>query len=377
MRELSEIATPALILERDRVVTNCERMLARSRALGVSLRPHMKTAKCVEIARLASAGGPCIAVSTVAEAAYFAQAGFGDILYAVGIVPQKLSALADIQRSTGARLTIILDRVETAQAVVAMIATQDQQFDILIEIDCGAGRGGVEADGPELQPIADILRQSVALNLKGVLSHAGHSYTARSVAEIMSIAEQERIAVVHAAAELRNGGHVISVVSVGSTPTAICGACFDGVTEIRPGVYMLFDLDQVALGVCERDEIALTVLATVIGANPRSQRLLIDAGALAVSKDRGVAFDQMRTYGAVCLIDGTPLPGVWVDDVHQEHGFVATSGDFGALAARLPVGERIRILPNHVCLTAAAFDRYHLVSGAPAVIGEWSKLTGW
>jgi len=153
-----------------------------------------------------------------------------------------------------------------------------------------------------------------------------------------------------------------------------------GVTEMRPGVYTLFDLDQVARGVCELRDVALSVLATVIGHNPRSQRLLIDAGALALSKDQSAAAlrDDIG-FGLICPVDGgAPFAGLRVAELHQEHGLIAAAGDISEWFARLPVGSRVRILPNHACMTAAPYDRFLVVDGQGfEVMAEWAKVTGW
>jgi D-serine deaminase-like pyridoxal phosphate-dependent protein len=224
------------------------------------------------------------------------------------------------------------------------------------------------------------VRTSPSLSLAGVLTHAGQSYGATSVEAIRQIAEEERAAVTRAADRLRALGLEVPAVSVGSTPTALHARSLAGVTEMRPGVYTLFDLAQVALGSCTVEDIAVSVLATVIGHNPRAGRMLIDAGALALSKDlggnKGV---QQVGYGLVCPATGErPVEGLTVADVHQEHGLVAGEGPDAGLETRYPVGSRVRVLPNHACLMAAPYDRYYVVRGNELrVKGVWPKVTGW
>jgi D-serine deaminase-like pyridoxal phosphate-dependent protein len=378
---LEELPTPALILDLDRVERNCERMICRAADLGVRLRPHMKTAKSADVGRLAarerSAG---ITVSTVAELEYFAQAGFCDITYAVGIAGHKVSALAELQRRYGVRISLLVDSLPAVADVARHAEALGEKFAVFLEIDCGGRRGGVPADGPELLAIGQAVRVSPWLSMAGVLTHAGQSYDATSVAAIRDIAEDERAAVILAASRLRGAGIEVPAVSVGSTPTAMHAASMTGVTEMRPGVYTLFDLAQVALGSCTIDDIAVSVLATVIGHNPRSERVLIDAGALALSKDlSGNRCGATVGYGLVCpATGGVPIDGMYVAEVHQEHGFIASRQPNEVLATRYPVGTRIRILPNHACLTAAPYDRYSLVRGQDTrVLGEWPKVTGW
>lgn len=378
---LADLSTPALILDLDRVERNCERMIRRAKALGVRLRPHLKTAKSAEVARLATREGSAgITVSTLAEVEYFARAGFDDITYAVGIAGGKLAPLADLQQRYGVRVNLLADSVEAIADVAARAEALDARFAMFIEVDCGGGRGGVLADGLELLPIARAIQSSAMLSLAGVLTHAGQSYDAVSVEAIREVAERERAAVTQAAERLRAAGIEVSCVSVGSTPTATHAASLTGVTEMRPGVYTLCDLAQVSLGSCTLDDIAVSVLASVIGHNPRSRRMLIDAGALALSKDLSARrLGPNVGYGLVCPMNGgRPIDGLYLAEVNQEHGLVAGGELYDGMVAEYPVGTRLRILPNHACLTAAPYDRYYLVRGEDAcVLGVWPKATGW
>jgi D-serine deaminase-like pyridoxal phosphate-dependent protein len=378
---LQELPTPALILDLDRVERNCERMICRAADLGVKLRPHMKTAKSADVGRLAtrerSAG---VTVSTLAELEYFAQSGFKDITYAVGIAGHKVPALAAVQRRFGVRISLLSDSLAAVTDVARQAESVGERLAVFVEIDCGGRRGGVPPDSPELVMIGRAVQASPSLSLAGVLTHAGQSYEATSIAAIRDIAEDERAAVTLAARRLRDTGIEVPAVSVGSTPTALHATSMTGVTEMRPGVYTLFDLAQVALGSCRVDEIAVSVLAAVMGHNPRAERVLIDAGALALSKDvSGNKGGATVGYGLVCPANGGgPVDRVYVADVHQEHGLIAGPQPFDVLARQHPVGARVRILPNHACLTAAPYDRYYLVRGGEEhVLGEWTKVTGW
>ncbi len=391
---LAELTTPALLLDRTVLERNCDAMSRRAARHGVALRPHLKTSKSADVARLATRGhSGAITVSTIAEADYFASHGFDDLTYAVGISAGKVDALHRIQRVHGARLTLLADRVEAVQAVAARARALGARFRVLIEIDTGGGRGGVAPDDAHaLLALAAEVRRSGALTLAGVLTHAGHSYHANGLAAIRAIAEAERAGAVRAAECLRAGGFEVEVVSVGATPTAVCAERLDGVTEMRPGVYTFFDLDQAARGICGIEDIALSVLATVIGHNPRSRRVLIDAGALALSKDEsGAEFRDGLGFGLVCHAGSTrPLPGLRVAELHQEHGLIACDVDgagntqqerheaLQALFEALPVGGRVRILPHHACMTAAPYDRYHVVRGAGTQVhAVWGKACGW
>jgi D-serine deaminase-like pyridoxal phosphate-dependent protein len=376
-----DLRTPALILDRTRLMRNIARMRDRAGSNRVLLRPHLKTAKSARVAELATDGKGPITVSTLAEAAYFLKHGFSDITYAVGIAPTKLAEAAVLQRD-GADLKILTDNVDVAKAIAARGRELAQRFRVMIEIDTGLGRAGVAPDAAELLDIAGALTSGNA-EVVGVLAHAGHSYHCETVDDVKHIAEEERAGAVQAAERLRAGGFSCPVVSVGSTPTAIHAARFDGVTEIRPGNFVFFDLFQLGVGSCAVDDIAVSVLATVIGHHHKRNHLLIDAGALALSKDVGANEHRPGTgYGLICLPGGkVPLPGLAVIDVHQEHGIVAHSKGLDAITPlpfdRFPVGSRVRVLPNHSCMTAAMYDRYHVTDGGLEIVDEWDRVNGW
>ena len=249
---------------------------------------------------------------------------------------------------------------------------------VFIEIDCGLGRAGISADDEALIDIARALEG--AAGLRGVLTHAGQSYGCASIAEIEAVAEAERQAVVTAAGRLRGAGIACPEVSVGSSPTARFGRGFAGVTETRPGVYMFNDAFQAGLGCCRLDDVALTVLTTVIGQRRDLGILLIDAGGLALSKDRSTA-GQAEDVGYGLVYDAAGerrLDGLRVADVHQEHGLIKPLADGASIPFdALPIGARLRIMPNHACMTAAAYDRYHVVDGGDEIIAEWPRCVGW
>ena len=387
MPTLHDIRTPALVLERPKVERNVSQMAERMRRHGVTLRPHLKTAKCPQVASLATAGqSGGITVSTLAEAAYFAGHGFRDITYAVGITPSKLEAVAALQRQ-GALLRILTEDLDVARAIGVRAPSLGATFHVFVEIDTGGGRGGLEPESSALVEVARLLHDSPGVELDGVLTHAGHSYACDRIEDVRTVAEQERQGIVLAAARLRDAGIPCPVVSAGSTPTAVHAESLAGVTEMRPGNYMFFDLSQVGLGSCAVEDVAVTVLASVIGHAGSDRRPLLDAGSLALSNDTGANRRLPGVgFGIVCDLHGVPLGGVVptpgarftgarVSRVNQEHGFLGS--DFPIPARDLPVGSRVRILPNHACITAAMFDAYHVVEGGMEVVGLWPRVRGW
>ena len=264
-----------------------------------------------------------------------------------------------------------------AAAVAAEAARLDTRFELWIEIDVDGHRAGLEPDEPELPEIGRFVRDSERLELRGVLTHAGGAYDCRSADALRVHAEQERDRCVRAAQALRAAGVPCPGVSVGSTPTALAARSLAGVTELRAGVYVFQDLFQAGLGVCRVDDIALSVLTTVIGHKRSHRRLLIDAGGLALSKDRGTAEQPVdRGYGLVARVeDGAVIPGLRVDGCSQEHGVIELPAELDFEA--FPIGSRLRILPNHACMTAAAHERYHVVDGDDRVIAHWPRCNFW
>lgn len=369
---LHDVPTPALLLDRPRFERNVERLKRRLGALGVALRPHMKTAKSVDVLRLMAPDA--ITVSTLKEAELFAAAGVRDILYAVGLAPAKIARVRQL-RAAGVDLGVIVDNEEAARAIAQ---SAGPPIPVLIELDTDGHRAGVEpADAAALTRIGAILNGGGA-ELRGVMTHAGGSYGAAGTDSHAEAAERERAGAVAAADALRRAGLPCPVVSVGSTPTAHAARRLEGVTEVRAGVYMFGDLVQAGLGVIGADDIALSVLATVIGHQRARGWIIIDAGWMALSRDRGTAGQEVdQGYGLVCSTDGAPLPDLIVIDTNQEHGILALRPGSGETLPELKVGHQVRILPNHACATAAQHDRYHVIGAGGGVEAVWPRFNGW
>jgi len=378
MSRLASLETPRLLLDRARVERNAARMRERCDALDVALRPHLKTAKSVEVAQLAGGGKPGpVTVSTLAEAEYLAAAGWHDILYATAMAPAKVSRAARIQREAGTILLLAVDSVEAALMLAAQAAEHGASFGCLVEVDCGEHRSGTAPASEELAAVAAAVAAGAPhQRLEGVMTHAGHSYALGGGAGLQAMAEAERAAAVSSAELLRSLGHPCPIVSVGSTPTVLYAEHLRGVTEARAGIYLLWDLAQLSRGMCAESDIAVSVLATVIGHQRRGPSLVLDAGALALSKDIGAnRFMPDAHYGWVC--DAATLQRLGtlsVETVHQEHGTVPVPDE--GWFTRLPVGSTVRILPNHACLTCAPYPAYDVVAGG-AVVDRWNRTGGW
>ncbi len=367
--KLADLETPALLLDCRQLQVNLQLMKDRARDLGVTLRPHAKTAKSIPILELAVDASCRITVSTLKEAEAAFAAGFSDILYAVGIAPNKLRRVLDLRRA-GCDLCVVLDNVEAARAVSRAAREAELALPVMIEIDTDGHRAGIKPEAEDLIAVASALEAPAVL--KGVMTHAGESYGCDAPAALQAIAELERAGAVRAAERLRAAGHACPEVSVGSTPTALSAVSLEGVTELRAGVYMFFDLVMAGIGVCATDQIALSVLTTVIGHQAGAGRLIVDAGWMAMSRDRGTAKQkQDQGYG---LVQGHE--DLIILDANQEHGLVGRRDGAALDLSAWPIGSLLRILPNHACATAAQYGHYDLI-GLEQGPATWPRFSGW
>lgn len=365
------LATPCALVDLDAVERNTSRMAERMARLGVRLRPHVKTHKTIEAAKLQVRGHfGGITVSTLAEARFFADAGFRDITWAFPLPPDRVDDVAAL--SAKARVNVLVDHEDALAAIEARGA----RLPAFLKVDCGDHRAGVDPSKPESVAFAARLARSRHVEFLGLLTHAGHSYECRTVGEIRDVARQERDVVVGFADRLRSKGIEVREVSVGSTPTMAHVERLDGVTETRPGNYVFYDAFQAAIGSCAIEDCAFSVLATVAGNYPAQGKLIVTAGALALSKDAGPRhIDPECGYGVIASADGSVrVPHLRLRDLSQEHGQVY--GRNAADIVEFPVGARLRIIPNHSCLAAACHDTYVVVRRGE-VVAEWRPVRGW
>lgn len=363
-RAVAELPTPALLLDLDVLEANLGRMQRRCDELGVALRPHAKTHKSADVARLQREhGARGLTVATLAEARYFADAGFDDLTWAFPVVLSRLAEARELAEGVTLRLL-----VDTPEAVAAL-EESGHPFHVFLEVDSGQHRSGVDPGSERAVELARRLAESSRLAFDGLLTHSGHSYAATRPAEAAAVGEEERRLIVELAERLRGEGMEVPTVSVGSTPAMSHVADLAGVDEARPGNYVFYDGTQAALGSCEPGDAAVTILAGVVSSQPGADHSVIDAGALALSKDAGpthlgegwpwamgAVFEDLASYRA-----GRPSLRLRVTGMSQEHGVVA---------GQLPVGTRLRVLPNHSCLAVPNFDGYWVVRGEE-VVDRW------
>ncbi len=373
--QLETIKTPSLIVDYQKMKRNAESISARAKALNVALRPHVKTHRCAEIARIQTEnnfGG--IMVSTLSEAHFFANNGFSDITYGVGIERGKFAEALEISREIE-RFSVLTDDAETVQELNQTAKNENAKLNVFVKIDVGAHRCGVEPHTAEAFELPRRISDSSNLAFAGILTHAGQSYHADSPEKLLAVARAERDLMRRLAEELRAKNIEVPVVSIGSTPTMSAIDNLQGITEFRCGNYIFYDAFQATLGSCRFDDCALTVLAAVVHRDSTRQRIVVDAGAVALSKDRGaVDFDAGCGYGRVYNLAGEDL-NLRVESLSQEHGEITVSDE--KVFNQLKVGSRVRILANHSCLTALQHSHYHVLDERGKLVDRWEINRGW
>jgi D-serine deaminase-like pyridoxal phosphate-dependent protein len=362
--DLDLVVTPALVVDRDGVRANVEAMAARAAALGVDLRPHAKTHKSPVIAGLQRDHGAVgLTVATLPEAEGFAAAGVDDlVLSAPPIGDWRLDRLMSLARRV--KLRVAVDDAETVAALERACARAGVGVGYLWEIDCGVGRFGTapgEATAERLAAVADSTRHC---SFDGLFTFGGHAYGATDRAGLLAAAADEAQAIAQTASALERRGIEVRVRSVGSTPTTHVMSSADGISEIRPGNYVFYDATQVALGLVPLDRCALSVLTTVVS-RPAADRLIIDAGSKALAAERLTTL--LPGFGQV-----VDHPELTVARLYEEQGIVTSAG-----RCSIPVGARLRVVPNHSCVAANLHDRM-LVQEGDVVVDVWPvAFRGW
>ena len=371
--------TPALILDQGVMKRNIQRMADRAAELGVPLRPHLKTPKSAAIAQL-MLERQCqgITVSTLREAEYFLDSGITDIFYAVPLAPSKVRRIAELIRR-GAELLCLIDNLQAATIVMKETVKHGVTLSCLVEIDVDHYRTGISQDSPDFLAIGRLLDDSPNCQLAGVMAYGGASYGCDGPAAIAKLAERFRTEMLRARDQLLEIGLSCPRLSFGSTPAVKFAKSMAGITELRCGIYVFEDLFQAGIGACEIKDIAVSVLTTVIGAQSELNRLVVDAGGLALSKDRstqGTSFDA--GFGLVCEANsGAVINDLYVATVSQELGLITTQSSKPIDFDKFPIGGQLRILPNHADMTAAAYNEYQVVDGSDVILDVWQRTNGW
>jgi D-serine deaminase-like pyridoxal phosphate-dependent protein len=373
---IHDLPTPALLIDHDILERNLTTMQDRANTLGVALRPHIKTHKCIEIAnQQLELGARGITVSTFYEAERFAAAGFNDITWAFPLPPVYAPKVAELYEKS--RIRIVVDSLEAREHIDNIARVSGQHIHVWLKVDCGYHRAGVDPRSLLAEELLRSLSESKVLIFDGILSHSGQSYNAHNRGEILAYAEQERFVMIEFAERMREKGYNVPMISIGSTPVMSVAENLKGIDEGRPGNYAFYDYTQVMLGSCSIADCALTVLASVISHQPGASYFITDAGALALSKDPGPTHIRNDMDMGIIYEDYERKrlhPHIHYRTLSQEHGKVVTV-DPRFIEGKFKVGDRVRILEHHSCLTAANFDQYYIVRGEE-IVDEWKILRG-
>jgi D-serine deaminase-like pyridoxal phosphate-dependent protein len=341
---LDDLATPFLYVDLDRMSRNIDAMAVAARELGVRLRPHAKTHKVPEIARLQIAAGAAgVTLAKVSEAEVFADAGIDDLFVAYQVVsPVQVERLIRLARRT--RLRSAVDSRAGAEQLSSAATNAGIELQVMLEIDLGIGRTGVRA-GVDAFQLAQRISDLPGLKLLGVYGFRGFRAFAEGAEGREAWGRAEGELLISAAEDLRAIGLPIVEVSAGSTPTALPAASVRGVTEIRPGQYLFGCANVVAQGAMRAEDVALFARATVIS-RPAEDRAVVDAGSKTLSSDG--PWEPGRGFGYLASDPSTRMASLW-----EEHGVLR----LGESARGLRVGDRVSIVPNHVCTAINLHDR--------------------
>ncbi len=375
--QYEKIDTPFMYVDKNTFLNNLSRLRSKIESLGASLRPHFKTVRSLEAIQylLPDTSSP-VTVSTVKEAEALAGIGYNNIVYAVGISAQKLHRISALI-SKGIEITVLLDSIEQANELNEFCRENQCTIAALVEVDCDGHRGGIPPEDPNLLNIAQLLYGGQA-NFAGILCHAGESYQCFDLLSLQNSAANEVKVARQAVDILKEHDISCDIVSIGSTPTAHHYQDLTGITEVRAGVYSFFDLVMVGIGVCQRSDIAASVVSTVIGHNKAKGWVLIDAGWMALSADRGTAEQPTDCgYGLVTKYNGLPMSNVQVTSVNQEHGIIEAMDGESIDFSDFPIGCRIHVFPNHACAMASMHKQYHIFDIQKETYEIWNRVQGW
>ncbi|KAG3109931.1 hypothetical protein PI124_g11082 [Phytophthora idaei] len=383
--------TPSVVLDEKRLLHNIERMQALATANHVNLRPHAKTHKTREIATMQLAAGACgLTVSKPSEALQFLRGGvpgLKSLTLAYPVVQSnKVQEVLEAAQEVGVEFLLTVDSSEGVDAAQKAAEGCGCTLKLLIHVDVGYHRVGIEEDDPKLLQLAQRIDKTSSLEFRGLLSHGGHAYRCKSVAESSEVAETERQIVVRIKEKLDANGIAVPIVSVGSTLTEPARKSFVGITEIRPGNYVFLDRTPVRMGMFSVQDVALTVLVTVVSSN--NYNFIVDAGSKVLSSDGarsagefgsscfGLAFYEKDfervvkepTQNKTLLDDGQELICFEVTSLSEEHGWVKKIEGIPSPG----ISERLVILPNHACVVSNLTNKFYVQGEEPK---SWTLLS--
>ncbi len=357
---LNDLATPAVIIDRQRALRNIDRLQDAANTRGIRVRPHTKTHKSPQVAKWQiDRGAIGICCAKLGEAEVFAAAGFTDIRLPYPIHP--INAPRVLALLTRTDLSFIVDHLEVARGWSTAMTAAGRTVDVLVKIDVGFHRCGIDPDPRTAVPFIKAVASLPGLHFRGLLSHAGQAYHAESENHLRAIAEDEArtLRTLAEAAQAERVG--IAELSAGATPSARFSLDQESLTEYRAGNYVYFDRTQVGLGAASQEDCALTVMATVVS-KPNSNRIILDCGSKTLSSDAARGFTPLAGHGVI-YHDVLMPPGARPDDdliverLSEEHATVRVASGHTALEP----GDRVRLIPNHSCVVSNLVDQAWVV----------------
>lgn len=346
----ADLPTPYVEIDEHRLTRNLSGMQLRADAAGVMLRPHIKTHKSLAVmGRQLALGAHGATASKPDEALVFIEADVPSVTLAYPIVrPESIDRLLRSVKERGGELMLIAAHETGVEAIGAAAERHGIRLGVFLKVDVGLGRVGVKPQDPRALALAGQITRHPHLTFAGLLSHAGHSYASKTTGDLSIVAMQEALALTGLAERLRQAGISVTRISVGATPTCLGAPIPTGVTEIRPGNYAFLDRTALRLGICSPDDIALSVIATVVAHN--DVHFIMDAGSKTLTSDLGAHGSGGSGFGLVVSADGEREDTWEVERLSEEHAFVRFAGTPPL------IGSRVRVFPNHACVVVAQFD---------------------
>ncbi|KAM3865723.1 D-serine dehydratase-like [Diretmus argenteus] len=365
---ITALCTPALLVDVDVVKRNAQRMMERCENLGVQLRPHMKTHKTLECADIMTGGSRrCIVVSTLAEACFYADHGFDDILYAYTVPFDKVERCAALSERLSL-FQVLLDHRDGLEQLRKRPLKDGRLWHVWLKLDAGNGRAGVLHSEPEALKLAQAISDTEGMELTGVYVHCGNTYNCRGVKQIQAVAQETTTFTLQFMEKLKAVG-ISCKSSIGSTPSCSHPVKdMSQLSEVHPGNYAFYGMQQTVIGSCSLEDVAVRLLTRVIGHYPHRNQLLIDCGWTGLSLDGA---GKLPTGYA--MIEGHP--NLKLLSMNQEHGRVEPiSGPLDY--SKYPLGSLLTVIPYHSSATAMMHPVYHIHSGG-RLVGKWIPTRGW
>jgi len=357
---MTDIIRPTLVIDKEVCLRNIEKMAKKAKDYNLRFRPHFKTHQSTEIGEwFKTRGVDAITVSSVQMAEYFARNGWNDITIAF---PLNILEINNINRlAANINLNVL---VENREAATFLSKKTTHKTGVYIKIDTGSTRTGIEPSKTSLiNSVLGILAENKKITFKGFLTHAGHTYSARSTNEIFT-RHFDSLLKLRTLKQRYLPDFPGIEISIGDTPSCTLCTNFTGVDEIRPGNFVFYDLMQQNLGVCNFEDIAVRMVCPVVAKHASRNEVVIYGGSIHLSQDSLLNIDGKPSYGRVVIKQNGKKkllsPRNYVSRLSQEHGILKVSQkNF----QHFQVGDLIEIIPIHSCLTANLARKYITTEG--------------